>query len=133
MSEAESDFDNIMWRDEDNAFYEDDSRPPASLSPPDLHAAGNSSFSRTGAAALADRTHHVSEDSSPDLITSPEHNGARGQTTGRPSMVEYPPITEGVLDCTVGSPLKENDGTKDAYISYLITIHVGPPFHAGLS
>ncbi|KAK2599962.1 intercellular trafficking and secretion, partial [Conoideocrella luteorostrata] len=27
------------------------------------------------------------------------------------------------LDCTVGSPLKENDGSKDAFISYLITTH----------
>ncbi|KID94931.1 Phox-like protein, partial [Metarhizium majus ARSEF 297] len=27
------------------------------------------------------------------------------------------------LECTVGSPLKENDGSKDAFISYLITTH----------
>ncbi|TWU76267.1 intercellular trafficking and secretion [Metarhizium rileyi] len=27
------------------------------------------------------------------------------------------------LQCTVGSPLKENDGSKDAFISYLITTH----------
>ena len=32
---------------------------------------------------------------------------------------------EGTLECEVGSPLKENDGTKDAYVSYLITTHVG--------
>lgn len=36
---------------------------------------------------------------------------------------------EGTLECEVGSPLKENDGTKDAYVSYLITTHVsGSPF-----
>lgn len=34
---------------------------------------------------------------------------------------------DGVLECTVGTPLKENDGTKDAYISYLITTHVRCP------
>ena len=34
---------------------------------------------------------------------------------------------EGRLDCTVGSPQKENDGTKDAYVSYLVTTHVGLP------
>ena len=33
-------------------------------------------------------------------------------------------IGDGRLDCTVGSPLKESDGTKDAYVSYLITTHV---------
>ena len=30
----------------------------------------------------------------------------------------------GTLDCTVDSPMKENDGTKDAYVSYKITTHV---------
>jgi sorting nexin-4 len=33
-------------------------------------------------------------------------------------------IGNGVLECTVDTPLKENDGTKDAYVSYLITTHV---------
>lgn len=31
---------------------------------------------------------------------------------------------DGILDCTVDTPLKENDGTKDAYVSYLVTTHV---------
>ena len=30
-----------------------------------------------------------------------------------------------LLECTVGSPIKEGDGTKDAFISYLVTTHVG--------
>lgn len=30
------------------------------------------------------------------------------------------------LECTVGSPIKENDGTKDAFVSYLVTTHVCP-------
>lgn len=29
-----------------------------------------------------------------------------------------------VLECTVSDPLTENAGTKDAYVSYLITTHV---------
>lgn len=33
---------------------------------------------------------------------------------------------EGTLDCVVDSPHKENDGTKDAYVSYKITTHVCP-------
>jgi hypothetical protein len=31
---------------------------------------------------------------------------------------------DGTLECTVDTPLKENDGTKDAYVSYLVTTHV---------
>lgn len=30
----------------------------------------------------------------------------------------------GKLECIVDSPLKENDGTKDAYVSYLVTTNV---------
>jgi sorting nexin-4 len=34
-----------------------------------------------------------------------------------------------ILECTVSEPHKENDGTKDAYVSYLITTNVTcPPF-----
>lgn len=28
------------------------------------------------------------------------------------------------LQCAVGSPIKENDGSKDAFVSYLITTNV---------
>lgn len=38
--------------------------------------------------------------------------------------VDLAGIGDGVLECQVDSPLKENDGTKDAYISYLVTTHV---------
>ena len=38
--------------------------------------------------------------------------------------VDLAGIGDGRLDCSVGSPLKESDGTKDAYVSYLITTHV---------
>jgi len=33
-------------------------------------------------------------------------------------------VGEGIIECTVTSPLKENDGSKDAFISYLITTNV---------
>src|SRR5690348_16691825 len=36
-------------------------------------------------------------------------------------------IGDGVLECTVDTPLKENDGTKDAYVSYLVTTTVRFP------
>ena len=41
-------------------------------------------------------------------------------------IVDLGGIGEGRLDCTVDTPLKENDGTKDAYVSYLVTTNVRP-------
>ena len=38
--------------------------------------------------------------------------------------VDLAGIGDGRLDCTVDKPLKENDGTKDAYVSYLVTTQV---------
>lgn len=37
-------------------------------------------------------------------------------------------VGDGVLECTVTSPIKENDGTKDAYVSYLVTTNVGSTY-----
>lgn len=38
--------------------------------------------------------------------------------------VDLAGIGQGMLECTVSEPLKEGDGTKDAYISYLVTTKV---------
>ena len=38
-----------------------------------------------------------------------------------------------ILECTVSEPHKENDGTKDAYVSYLITTNVSIPHAAARS
>ena len=38
--------------------------------------------------------------------------------------VDLAGIGEGRLDCKVDTPVKENDGTKDAYVSYLVTTRV---------
>lgn len=38
--------------------------------------------------------------------------------------IDAPSLGNEVLECTVGTPIKENDGTKDAFVSYLITTHV---------
>lgn len=38
--------------------------------------------------------------------------------------VDLAGIGDGRLDCTVDTPLKENEGTKDAYMSYLVTTNV---------
>jgi hypothetical protein len=39
-----------------------------------------------------------------------------------PSIMEHAQdFDDGRLDCTVSNPRKENEGSKDAYVSYLIT------------
>lgn len=38
--------------------------------------------------------------------------------------VDLAGVGDGVLECTVDKPLKENDGTKDAYVSYQVTTNV---------
>ena len=35
-------------------------------------------------------------------------------------------VEGGVLECIVSNPNKENDGSKDAYVSYLVTTNVRP-------
>lgn len=59
-------------------------------------------------------------------------NGKRRMSAAEPEpqagpladRVDLAGIGDGVLECAVDAPLKENDGTKDAYISYLVTTHV---------
>ena len=59
----------------------------------------------------------------------PPLNGNRSQSVpqARPKAdaVDLAGIGSGYLECEVGSPLKENDGTKDAFVSYLVTTNVG--------
>ncbi|UNI23028.1 intercellular trafficking and secretion [Purpureocillium takamizusanense] len=43
-----------------------------------------------------------------------------GPSTG---IEDEPPLGNERLECAVGTPLKENDGSKDAFVSYLITTH----------
>ena len=61
----------------------------------------------------------------------PSVNGRRSSSTqqaGRNAdAVDLGGIGEGRLDCTVDKPMKESDGTKDAYVSYLVTTNVGIP------
>jgi sorting nexin-4 len=50
------------------------------------------------------------------------------QTLGRNAdPLDLAGVGEGILECTVSSPLKEGDGSKDAYISYLVTTNVCSP------
>ena len=95
------DFDNVSWRNEPR---NDDSRPQTSSSvrsPSDQHA-GSRSRRR--------------------LSHGQPQAGQDADAVDLAGIGEY-----GRLDCTVGSPMKENDGTKDAYISYLVTTQVASP------
>lgn len=53
------------------------------------------------------------------LGSQPDHTADRVDLAGITS--------EGFLICTVEKPQKENEGTKDVYVSYLISTHVCPP------
>jgi sorting nexin-4 len=50
--------------------------------------------------------------------------GQVGQVGRNPDPLDIAGVGAATLNCTVGSPIKENDGSKDAYISYLITTNV---------
>jgi sorting nexin-4 len=77
------------------------------------------------------------ESSAPFQSSLPERpvNARRSESTsGEPQAGEQADQVDlagigrdGILDVTVDTPLKENDGTKDAYVSYLVTTNVGCP------
>ncbi|KAG6058547.1 Sorting nexin-4 [Claviceps sp. LM77 group G4] len=74
--------------------------------------------------AVADADHDPDHFSS---VSWTEHTDG-GHPTGEPSRaghLDFDPHGLGRerLECQVGNPLKENDGSKDAFISYLITTH----------
>ncbi|KAI9828738.1 MAG: intercellular trafficking and secretion [Thelocarpon impressellum] len=56
------------------------------------------------------------------------HSDAEPPQAGRNAdAVDLAGVGEGRLECTVDSPQKENDGTKDAFVSYLVTSHTDFP------
>jgi len=91
------DFDSVSWQRED-APTESSATFPANL--PDRPASGRRSESMSSEPQAGEEADAV------DLAG-----------IGR----------EGLLEVTVDQPLKENDGTKDAYVSYLVTTHASAP------
>lgn len=85
-----------------------------------------------------DRDHTPTSPGGPSFEESSlPHRSVSGRRTSTASSSEPPQAGEnadaidlagigpdGTLDCTVDSPMKENDGTKDAYVSYKVTTHV---------
>jgi sorting nexin-4 len=59
--------------------------------------------------------------------TTPDFESSRQEA--RRTRSPGPGETGEIIECTVSDPLKENDGTKDSYVSYLITTNVCLPLH----
>lgn len=60
----------------------------------------------------------------PPQQTADGAGGAVPPSTGKVALPDDALGDGHILDCTVGTPIKENDGSKDAFVSYLITTHV---------
>lgn len=88
-------FDSVSWQRDDAAHAE--SSAPIHSTLPDRSVSGRRSDSLSSEPQAGDQADQV------DLAG-----------IGR----------DGILEVTVDTPLKENDGTKDAYVSYLVTTHV---------
>ena len=94
----DNDFDSVSWRNDPDG---DSSRPGmgGSSQPEETIYGANSSGKR--------KANHGSTQAGTDA-----------------DAVDLAGIGDGRLDCSVDTPLKENDGTKDAYVSYLVTTTV---------
>lgn len=82
-------------------------------------------------------THHDNDHDDFSNVTWSDHVHDQAQRSAAAAAAEAPAraveeagnssttaIGREKLECTVGSPIKENDGTKDAFVSYLVTTHV---------
>ncbi|PTB68708.1 Phox-like protein, partial [Trichoderma citrinoviride] len=81
-------------------------------------------------------THHDNDHDDFSNVTWSDHVHDQAQRSAAAAAAEAPAraveeagnsssmgIGREKLECTVGSPIKENDGTKDAFVSYLVTTH----------
>lgn len=57
-------------------------------------------------------------------VNGKRHGSDEPQTGHAADALDLAGLEGAVLECTVTSPIKENDGTKDAYVSYLVTTNV---------
>ena len=90
------DFDNVSWRDEPMA---EQSRSTSNAPPAQIERQNRKSSGKK----------------------KPAKSSQAGPSA---DAVDLAGIGDGRLDCTVTTPLKENEGTKDVYVSYLVTTHV---------
>lgn len=95
MEDPANDFDSIQWRREDE--HPESPKSPPQSPPARLKSNGKKRQS----------INHSQTPSDPNV-----------------DAVDVAGIGEGYLECKVGKPQKEGEGTKDAFVSYLITTHV---------
>ncbi|EGD91294.1 sorting nexin-4 [Trichophyton rubrum D6] len=93
-----NDFDSVSWRNDGDS---DPSRPATSYT--DIDNASSSRDNPNGKRRIS---------STGDEVLSPVQDGAFAAA-----------LDNGMLECTVDTPLKENEGTKDVYVSYLVSTH----------
>ncbi len=98
------DFDDVSWR---NGLERETSRPTTAVSEDD-----DPGVSR------AYGQHGTHADGKRRSSTADPQAGRHADAT------DLAGVGDGRLDCTVDTPQKENDGTKDAFVSYLVTTHV---------
>lgn len=98
--EQHDDFDNVSWKHDADS---DASRP-------------------TTSGEDAEEQHTNDHDTNGKRRMSSAHEEPQAGPLADP--IDLAGIGDGVLECSVDSPMKENDGTKDAYISYLVKTHV---------
>lgn len=73
-----------------------------------------------------DDFHEVYDANAPSVQKGPGADDTGKRAAGPPAAdpIDVAGLEGGSLECTVGQPIKENDGTKDAYVSYLVTTKV---------
>lgn len=95
-----NDFDSVSWRN----------KPESEASRPSIPRASESG----------------GHDGRPGANGKRRMSSASLQAGHNADAVDLAGVGDGRLECAVDSPQKENDGTKDAYVSYLVTTHVCP-------
>ncbi|KAI4103469.1 MAG: hypothetical protein L6R37_003824 [Teloschistes peruensis] len=91
----DNDFDDVSWRNDDG------------------------DLSRPDTAGSTDQRDSTSNPKTNGKAKGPEFVPQAGEAADATDLAGIG--EQGRLDCTVSSPLKEHDGTKDAYVSYLVT------------
>lgn len=94
----DNDFDSVSWHNDEIAGKGQPSNTAKPRPHEDEHHSSNTGSRRTNAISVQ-----------------------AGQTADD---VDLAGVGSTRLDCTVNTPLKESDGTKDAYVSYLCTTTV---------
>ena len=66
------------------------------------------------------------KNSSPEAVKNTPSNSSNDtpQAGKNADSMDLAGVGNATITCTVSNPIKENDGTKDAFVSYKITTHV---------